>query len=329
MSSTLSAVLSAFLFAPCMWSAIAVDATISKNQSTASTTVTSASFSTGAGQELLLAFISTDYLTGANTTVKTVSGAGLTWELVARTNVQSGSSEIWRAFAPSALSAVTVTATLSQKVQSSITVMSFSGVDTSGANGSGAIGAVASANAANGAPNASLVTTRNNSLVIGVGNDYDNAVARTPANGQQVIHQYLTSAGDTYWVQMQTSPTPASGTNVGINDTAPTGDRYNLSICEILASTGVTPTWTVSGTIAPASLGAGASVALTGSANVQTTADGAGNYSFGGLANGSYTVTPSKSGLIFTPASQPVTVSGANQSGVNFTAQAAPTWSIS
>ena len=329
MSRTLSAVLSAFLFAPCMWSAIAVDATVSKDQSTASTSVTSASFSTGAGQELLLAFISTDYLTGANTTVKSVSGAGLTWALVARTNVQSGSSEIWRAFAPSALSAVTVTATLSQKVQSSMTVMSFSGVDTSGANGSGAIGAVATANAANGAASASLVTTRNNSLVIGVGNDFDNAIARTPANGQQVLHQYLTPAGDTYWVQMQTSPTPGSGTNVSINDTAPTGDRYNLSICEILASTGVTQTWTVSGTIAPASLGAAASVALTGSANAQTTADGAGNYSFGGLANGSYTLTPSKTGLTFTPASQPVTVSGANQSGVNFTAQAAPTWSIS
>jgi hypothetical protein len=79
-----------------------------------------------------------------------------------------------------------------------------------------------------------LTTTRNNSWVFGVGNDYDNAIARTPGTGQTLVHQYLTPTGDTYWVQMQNAPTPLSGTSVSINDTAPTGDRYNLSICEIL-----------------------------------------------------------------------------------------------
>src|SRR5579883_2597609 len=128
MSRIFSALFSVLLFAPCVWSAIAVDATISKDQTTASLTVTSPSFSTTTCQELLLAFISTDHLSGTNTTVQSVSGAGLTWALVVRTNVQSGSSEIWRAFAPSALTARSVTATLSQKVQSSMTVMSFSGV---------------------------------------------------------------------------------------------------------------------------------------------------------------------------------------------------------
>jgi len=49
-----------------------------------------------------------------------------------------------------------------------------------------------------------------------------------------MVHQYLATVGDTYWVQRQTAVTPASGTVVTINDTAPTGDRYNLSICEIL-----------------------------------------------------------------------------------------------
>src|SRR5206468_8940116 len=52
------------------------------------------------------------------------------------------------------------------------------------------------------------------------------------------------------------------------------------------------------------------------------TADASGNYSFTGLLNGAYTVTPTKSGFTFTPANQPVTVSGANVSGVNFTASA-------
>src|SRR4029077_7436994 len=109
-----------------------------------------------------------------------------------------------------------------------------SGVDTSGTNGSGAIGQTSAASAPSGAPAALLTTTRNNSWVFCVGNDYDNAIARTAGTGQSLVHQYLTPTGDTYWVQMQNSPTPLSGTSVSINDTAPTGDRYNLSICEIL-----------------------------------------------------------------------------------------------
>src|SRR5205807_9529895 len=50
--------------------------------------------------------------------------------------------------------------------------------------------------------------------------------------------------------------------------------------------------------------------------------DASGNYSFTGLANGSYTVTPSKAGFTFTPANQAVTINGGNQTAVNFTASA-------
>lgn len=120
--------------------------------------------------------------------------------------------------------------------------MSFTGADASGTNGSGAIGAVTSASAATGTPAATLTTTRNGSLVIGVGNDFANAIARTPANGQSVLHQYLSTAGDTYWVQMETGAVPVSGTSVSIKDTAPATDQYNLTICEILAGSGGTVT---------------------------------------------------------------------------------------
>jgi hypothetical protein len=303
--------------------AIAIDATTFKDLASASSTITTPAFSTTAGNELLLAFVSTDYLPPAtNTKVNTITGGGLTWVLVVRTNVQSGTSEIWRAFAPSPLTNVTVTATLSQSVSASMTVMSFTGVDTTGVNGSGAIGATASASAASGAPSATLVTTRNNSWVFGVGNDYDNPVARTPGSGQSIVHQYLAPVGDTYWVQKQNSATPLAGTSVTINDTAPTTDRFNLSVCEILAdpSGGVT-TWNLSGTISPASVGSGATVTLGGAASATVTADSSGNYTFNGLANGTYTVTPSKSGYGFTPASQTLTISGASVSGVNFVAQ--------
>ena len=219
---------------------ISLDANVSQDGSKASTTITSPTFSTATANELLLAFIATDYVSGTNTTVKSISGAGLTWTLVERTNGQSGSAEIWRAFATSPLSSVTVTASLSQSVVSSMTVMSFAGVNTAGTNGSQAIGAVGSKSAASGAPTATLVSTGNNSWVIGVGNDFDNAVARTLGSGQTLVHQYLTPTGDTYWVQMQTNPVPVSGTTVTINDTAPTKDRFNLSIVEILAGGGGT-----------------------------------------------------------------------------------------
>jgi hypothetical protein len=78
-------------------------------------------------------------------------------------------------------------------------------------------------------PAVSLTTKGSGSWVVGVGNDYDNAIGRTPGSGQVV--------GDTYWVQRQTAATPASGTTVMINDTAPTTDRYNLTICEVLLGT--------------------------------------------------------------------------------------------
>jgi len=310
------------LLAASAWAQIGLDAKVSADQPSKSATVTSASFSTASANELVLAFIATDYLSGANTTVKSVTGAGLTWVLVVRTNVQSGSSEIWRAFAPSPLASASVEATLSQSVASSITILSFSGVDTSGTNGSGAIGAIASANASSGAPTGHVTTTRDGSWVFGVGNDYDNAIARMPGSGQSLVHQYLSPFGDTYWVQMQNAPTAAAGTSVTINDTAPASDRYNLSICEVLAASsgGGSQTYSITGSVTPPSDGSGTTLSLSGAAAGTATADSSGNYSFTGLSNGNYTVTPAKAGYTFTPASQAINVNGANLSGISFTA---------
>ncbi len=69
-------------------------------------------------------------------------------------------------------------------------------------------------------------------------------------------------------------------------------------------------------------------MALSGAASATVTADVSGNYTFTGLANGAYAVTPSKSGFTFSLTSQAVTISGANVTAVNFTATAI-TWSIS
>jgi uncharacterized protein (TIGR03437 family) len=214
---------------------LSIDVSQSHDNFTPSSTASSASFSTSSPNELLLAFISTDRSGSTGTTVENLAGGGVTWSLVARTNAQGGDAEIWRAFSPTPLSAVSVTATFSQTVVSSITVMSFIGVDTTGTNGSGAVGATGNGQARSGGPTASLTTTRNNSWVFGVGNDPHTNTARTLGSGQSLVHQFLPS-GATFWVQMQTAPTPVAGTHVTINDTAPTSDRYNLTIVEVLPS---------------------------------------------------------------------------------------------
>jgi len=308
--------------------AIGIDANVSVDKNSASTTVATPAFSTALGNELLLAFVTGDYVSGINTQVSSITGAGLTWTLVVRTNVEQGTSEIWRAFATSPLSQVTVTATLSHSVVSSLTLLSFTGVNTSGANGSGAVGATQGADASKGAPTGTLVTTQNGSWVFGVGNDWDSAIGRTPGAGQALVHQDLSSTGDTYWVQMQNNPTPLSGTAVTINDIAPSTDRYNLSLVEVIAAGGGGTTSTISGALAPASLISGSTITLTlpGGGTMTTSPDSSGNYNFSNLSNGTYTVVPAKSGQNFIPASQNVTLSGINVSGVNFALQ---TWSIS
>ena len=88
-------------------------------------------------------------------------------------------------------------------------------------------------------------------------------------------------------------------------------------------------TFNLSGAISPAAAGSGAKVTLSGAATTTATADGAGNYTFPGLANGTYAVTPSRTGYTFNPSTQTATVTGANVTGVNFTAQTSPTFSIS
>jgi len=86
----------------------------------------------------------------------------------------------------------------------------------------------------------------------------------------------------------------------------------------------------ISGVIIPAAGGSGATVSLAGVTGAATTADGSGKYSFAGLANGRYAITPSKDGYSFSPASQAVTINDADVTDVDFTASAVhPTYTIS
>ena len=73
--------------------------------------------------------------------------------------------------------------------------------------------------------------------------------------------------------------------------------------------------------------GAGAMVSWSGSSSGSTTADGYGNFNTGEnlYSFGTYTITPSKAGYTFSPTSSVQTVSGADITGVNFTATQNPT----
>ncbi|HUK64420.1 MAG TPA: hypothetical protein VLV15_13835, partial [Dongiaceae bacterium] len=306
--------------------ALGSDVVVSSDSSAAHASITTPLFSTTAANELLLAFIASD-AKSAGMTVTGVTGAGLNWVLVRRTNAQLGTAEIWRAFAPTPLAGVTVRAALAQSVAASITVVGLTGVDATGSAGSGAIGASGTGNANPGAPTATLTTTRPGSWVWGVGADWDHATPRTMGPGQTMVHEYPAAVGDDYWVQRRDTTTPSSGTPVTINDTAPAGDRYNLTIVEVLPS--LAPTHTISGGVTPPASGIGALMTLSGTASATTTVDPSGNFAFGGLTDGRYVVKPSKPGFDFAPESLVVTISGADQPGLMFVATAVPTYALS
>jgi carboxypeptidase family protein len=188
-------------------------------------------------------------------------------------------------FTPASANATVNGANVTVNFTVAVQTFSISGTISSAANGSGATVTLSGA--------ANATTTANSS---------GNYTFTGLANGTYTVTPSKT--GLTF--------TPASA-NATVNGANVTGVNF----------TAVAPTFSISGTITPTAGGSGATVTLSGAANATTTTDGSGNYTFTSVSNGSYTVTPSNSGYTFTPASQSVTVNGANVTGVNFTAQVA------
>jgi beta-lactam-binding protein with PASTA domain len=188
---------------------------------------TTAAFSTTAPGEVLVAFAASDGPPSANSQTLTIAGAGLSWTRVRRAATRFGDSEIWTATAPSVLTNVTVSSTQSSAgVHQSLTVIAFTGV--------GGVGASNVGGAINGASSVSLATTAAGSVVYGVGNDWDRAVARTIPAGQTKVHEFVdTAVGDTFWVQAANGTTGPVGSTVTLNATAPTNDQWNAAIVEL------------------------------------------------------------------------------------------------
>ncbi len=97
-------------------------------------------------------------------------------------------------------------------------------------------------------------------------------------------------------------------------------DSGNLESPSAGVSATIAGPYSLSGTISPAAAGSGATISVTGPFSVSATADSSSNFTVIGLDNGDFTVTPSKPGYQFNPASVLVTVNGSSLSGLNFTA---------
>ncbi len=88
-------------------------------------------------------------------------------------------------------------------------------------------------------------------------------------------------------------------------------------------STPATTTYSISGTVTASSAGVrlqGVTITLSGPNSAAAATDASGNFSFPRLANGSYTVTPAKTGYTFSPASTTQIVKNASIAGSNFIA---------
>ena len=158
-----------------------------------------------------------------------MSGGGLIWTLLKRSNTEPGTAEIWFARASDAPFPVTV---ISQPgagtYHGSLTLVAF--INASGP------GVVGQAGAASGAPDIIVPGVSAGNWVFAVGNDWDKAVARTPVSGQVLVHQRVdTQTGDTYWVQSTVAPATANAL-VDIHDSSPTTDRWNYAVVEIVAA---------------------------------------------------------------------------------------------
>ena len=97
-------------------------------------------------------------------------------------------------------------------------------------------------------------------------------------------------------------------------------DGADVTDIDFVTGSGST-TFTISGTVSSGGAGLeGVTIDLSGAATNTTTTDSNGAYSFTGLSNGSYTITPSSLVYSFDPASQAVTINGADITSVDFTA---------
>ena len=155
-----------------------------------------------------------------------MTGSGLSWKLVERSNAATGDSEVWMARARKILTRGEVTSTLSNRgYDELLTVIAMDGVS--------AVGSRARAAGGTGVPHVQLATSAATSLVFAVGNDADRAMARTRPSGWVPLDQWSDArASNTFWSEYTNQPTGRSGSTVAVT-AGPVTDRWNLAAVEL------------------------------------------------------------------------------------------------
>lgn len=135
-------------------------------------------------------------------------------------------------------------------------------------------------------------------------NGVDADVYYSPAigGGEQLI---LSGPGNQFLVDID-------GMNIVYTD-GPVGGNHSIFMVTLLNNLSIHGTVTDNG----AGLG-GVTMTLSGDSSATTATAADGTYSFNGLPNGNYTITPGLSGYGFTPASRPGTISGMDINGIDF-----------
>jgi hypothetical protein len=230
---------------------ITLDQTVNQIDTAGNGSITSPPFNTATPGELLLAFVASDGVGGTPQT-EAVSGAGLSWSLVRRTNNQRGTSEVWSATAPTALTGATVTARQSGgNLRQVMTVMALQGVAGVGASVSVAT---------TGPLSATLTTTGAGSAVFAVGHDASVTAPRSLGPTQEMVYQWLDPSGpqgpQAYWIEEAKSAAGPAGSAVTLSTSPPDGGSVDYTAVEVLAftagpTTTVTPTPTATATTLP------------------------------------------------------------------------------
>jgi Carboxypeptidase regulatory-like domain len=186
------------------------------------------------------------------------------------------------------------------------------------------------------------VTTTNTSQVAPAGQTFTISGTLSPTSGGSgatvslsgpVSATTSTSSAGTYSFGGLTAGTYAvtpsqSGFSFSPTSQTATITVANASGINFTATAQTGPTFAISGTITPTSGGSGATVLLSGAVGATTVTNSAGNYTFSGLPDGNYTVLPIDAGFAYTPTTRTVTINGANDTGVNFTAAAGQAHSV-
>lgn len=200
--------------------------------------IPAAPVSTSAASTLVL-LVAADGPDGQTQSISSVTGCGLSWSLVRRADGTEGTSEVWTATAPGALTSCAPSA--------SLTKGGYLGAASLYAVSNATVAASSGSSARSGAA-ATTLDAPAGALLLGVGNDWNAAAQRTPLPNDTVTNQYLASVGDTYWFEKASASSTAP---VAVGTSAPTSTSWSFAAVALTPASTMSPSPTPTATATP------------------------------------------------------------------------------